>query len=150
MKKIIVNKNRRAFYDYEIFDKYEAGLSLLGSEIKSIREGRVTLKGSFISIQNGEAFWKNGLIQQWENSSKGYGHDEYRNRKLLLHKKELKKIIKSTEEKGFTIIPLAMILTRGIAKLEIAVAKGKKQYDKRKVIKERDIKRRELANAIRL
>ena len=149
MKKL-VNKNRRAFYDYEIGDKYEAGISLLGSEVKSIRESRVTLKGSFISIQNGEAFWKSGLIQPWENSAKGTGHEERRDRKLLLHKKELKKIIKAMDEKSATIVPLALVLVRGRAKLEIAIAKGKKQYDKRHAIKNKDIKRRELASAIRL
>jgi len=149
MKKV-VNKNRRAFFDYEIGDKYEAGLSLLGTEIKSIRESRVTLKGSFISIQNGEAFWKSGLIQPWEHTKKGFGHEEMRDRKLLLHKKELKKIIKSTADNGTTIVPLALVLVRGKAKLQIAIAKGKKQYDKRHALKTKDVKRRELASAIRL
>ncbi len=149
MKKL-VNKNRRAFYDYEIGDRYEAGISLLGTEIKSIREGRVTLKGSFISLQGGEAYWKSGLIQPWEHTKKGTGHEENRDRKLLLHKKELKKIIKAMDEKGATIVPLALVLVRGRAKLEIALAKGKKQYDKRHSLKEKDIKRRELASAIRL
>ncbi len=149
MKKL-VNKNRRAFYDYEIGDKYEAGISLLGSEIKSIREGRVTLKGSFVSVQGGEAFWKSGNIQPWEHMKKGTGHDEQRDRKLLLHKKELKKITKALDERGATIVPLALVLVRGRAKLEIAIAKGKKQYDKRHDLKAKDITRRELASAVRL
>ncbi|HID91937.1 TPA: SsrA-binding protein SmpB [Candidatus Peregrinibacteria bacterium] len=149
MKKL-VNKNRRAFYDYEIGDRYEAGMSLFGSEIKSIREGRVTLRGSFISIQGGEAFWKSGLIQPWEHMKQGTGHEDRRDRKLLLHKKELKKIIKAMDERGATIVPLALVLVRGRAKLQIAIAKGKKQYDKRHDLKEKDVKRRELAGSIRL
>ncbi len=145
-----MNKNRRAFYDYEIGDVYEAGISLLGSEIKSIRHGHVTLKGSFVSIQGGEAFWKNGSIQPWEHMNTIAGYAEQRDRKLLLHKKELKKLEKAMEEKGFTIIPLALFLVGGYAKLEIAVAKGKKQYDKRHALKVKDIYRREMASAVRL
>ncbi len=144
----LINKNRRAFYDYEIGQRFEAGISLLGSEIKSIRASRVTLKGSFISLINGQAVWKGGLIQPWEHQQKGSGHDERRERPLLLKKKELKQLTKAMEEKGFTIIPIALGLVRGRAKLEIALAKGKKQYDKRHTIKARDVERRELRNII--
>lgn len=138
----IISKNRRAFYDYEIFDKFEAGISLLGSEIKSIRENRVSLKGSFISFSSGEAIWKNGQIQNSAFSSNNKNHEVERERKLLLHKKEINKIIKNVEEKGYTVVVLSMGLLGGNAKLNIALAKGKKNYDKRHSLKEKDIERR--------
>lgn len=141
----LISKNRRAFYDYEIGHRYEAGISLLGSEVKSIRAGKVTLKGSFISLRNGKAVWKGGLIQPWEHQS-GAGHEERRERPLLLHKKELQKLQKLMDEKGYTIVPIALGLVRGNVKLEIALAKGKKQYDKRHSIKARDVERRDLRN----
>jgi SsrA-binding protein len=138
----IISKNRRAFYDYEIFDKFEAGISLLGSEIKSIRENRVSLKGSFVSFASGEAIWKNGQIQQSIIESNGKGHEVERERKLLLKKKEIKKIIKHIEEKSYTVIVLSIALIRGLAKINIALAKGKKNYDKRHSLKQKDIERR--------
>ena len=137
----IIAKNKRAFFDYEIIKKYQAGLSLMGSEIKSIREHKVSMLGSFVSIQNGEAFWKGGQIARWESAGQ-VSHEEDRERKLLLHKAEIVKMQKFLDEKGLTIIPLSLGLVRGRAKLEIAVAKGKKNYDKRNTIKERDLSRR--------
>ena len=138
----IIAKNKRAFFDYEIIKKYQAGLSLMGAEIKSIREHKVSMLGSFVSIQNGEAFWKGGQIARWESAGQ-VSHEEDRDRKLLLHKAEIIKMQKFLDEKGLTIVPLSLGLVRGRAKLEIAVAKGKKNYDKRNTIKERDISRRE-------
>ena len=138
----LISKNRRAFYDYEIGQRYESGISLLGSEIKSIRASRVTLKGSFISLRDGQAVWKGGTIQHWEQAGEGKGHEERRDRPLLLHKKELKKMQKAVDEKGYTIIPIALGLVRGRAKLEIALAKGKREYDKRHSLKNKDIARR--------
>jgi len=137
----IIAKNKRAFFDYEIIKKYQAGLSLMGSEIKSIREHKVSMLGSFVSIQNGEAFWKGGQIARWESAGQ-VSHEEDRDRKLLLHKAEIIKMQKFLDEKGLTIVPLSLGLVRGRAKLEIAVAKGKKNYDKRNTIKERDVSRR--------
>jgi len=138
----IIAKNKRAFFDYEIIKKYQAGLSLMGSEIKSIREHKISMLGSFVSIQNGEAFWKGGQIARWESAGQ-VSHEEDRDRKLLLHKAEIVKMQKFLDEKGLTIVPLSLGLVRGRAKLEIAVAKGKKNYDKRNTIKERDLSRRE-------
>ena len=97
-------------------------------------------------MRNGEAWWKSGQIKPWENQSNGNGHDETRDRKLLLNKKEIKKIERMMDEKGFTIVPIALGLVRGNIKLEIALAKGKKEYDKRHTIKNRDVERRELRN----
>ena len=142
MKQIAANK--RAYYDYEILETYEAGLVLTGSEIKSIREGKVSLKGSFISVRNGESWWKGGMVLPWSNAAKGTNHEENRERKLLLHKKEIKKIQKSLDLMGYTVVPLKLGLVRGRAKIVIGLAKGKKNYDKRHSIKKRDIERREL------
>lgn len=115
----------------------------MGTEIKSIREHRVSLKGSFISVRSGEVWWKGGQIQPWEHSG-STGHEINRERKLLLNKREIKKLQKALDEKGFTIVPLALGLSRGRAKLEIALARGRKKYDKRQAIKSRDIERRDL------
>lgn len=134
----VIAKNKRAFYDYEILKKYEAGLSLFGSEIKSIREGNVNIKGSFISVRSGEAFWKGGFIKHWRFAGKNT-EDEARDRKLLLNKREIVHLEKGLNEKGNTVIPLALGLVRGRAKLEIALARGKRQYDKRQTLKQRDV-----------
>lgn len=136
----IIAKNKRASYDYEILKKYQAGLSLNGSEIKSIREHNVNIKGSFVSIRNGEAFWKSGFIKHWKYSAHE-PMEENRDRKLLLHKREIAHLEKALNEKGNTIVPLALGLVRGRAKLEIGLARGKKKYDKRESIKKRDMDR---------
>ncbi len=135
-----LSQNRRARFDYEILKTFISGISLLGSEVKSLRLNRVSLKGSFISVRNKEAFWKGGSIQPWENAQ--IQHDERRDRKLLLNKKELKELERASDEKGNTIVPLGIGFIRGKAKLEIGLARGKKQYDKRNTIKARDIERR--------
>ncbi len=139
----IIAKNKRAFFDYEIIKKFVAEISLLGTEIKSVRDHKVSMLGSFISVQNNEAFWKGGQIARWDCAGQT-SHEENRERKLLLHKKEIKTMQKALDEKGYTIIPLALGLEKGRAKLEIAIAKGKKQYDKRQTIKNRDLERREI------
>ncbi len=139
----IIAKNKRAFFDYEILKQFQAGISLLGTEIKSIRDHRVSLLGSFVSVQNGEAWWKGGQIAKWEHAGK-LSHDENRERKLLLHKKEIATLQKFLDERGYTIVPLSLGLVRGKAKLEIGIAKGKKNYDKRQAIKKRDLERREM------
>lgn len=142
----VVVKNRKAFHDYFIEERYEAGLVLQGTEIKSIRNGRVQLKEAYISIRNGEAFVKNMHIAQYKQGNR-YNHEENRDRKLLLHKHEIEKLQRSETQDGYTIIPLAMHLVRGRAKLEIATGKGKHLYDKRQVEKERTMKR-EMEKAI--
>lgn len=144
----LIAKNKRAYFDYQIFKKYEAGLVLLGTEIKAIRDHRVSIKGSFISVRNGEAWWKGGQIAKWEQAGKG-SHEENRERKLLLNKKELKYLQKKLDEKGLTVVPLALGLVGGKAKIEIGLAKGKKEYDKRNTMKERDVARKETRGIVR-
>lgn len=136
----VVVKNRKAFHDYFIEDRFEAGLVLLGTEIKSIRQGKVQLKDAYISIINNEAFIKGMHIAQYDQGNR-FNHDETRERKLLLHAHEIQKLQKATQLQGYTIVPLAMHLSKGRAKLEIAMAKGKHLYDKRQVEKERSMKR---------
>ncbi|MBX2846142.1 MAG: SsrA-binding protein SmpB [Saprospiraceae bacterium] len=134
-------KNRRATFDYLLEDKFVAGLVLTGSEIKSIREGKANLTDGFCHFHRHE-LWVKGLhIAPYKQASYN-GHEEMRDRKLLLNKRELKKIRKKLEEKGFTLIPTRLFLNdRGFAKLEIALAKGKKQYDKRESLKKKDSQR---------
>ena len=136
-----VTVNRRARKDYSILKTYEAGMVLTGSEVKSIRQGNVNLKDSYVAIRNGEAFLVNAHVAEYRNS--GYlNHDPERQRKLLLHRQEIKKIDKQVKGKGSTVIPLKMYFNpRGRIKLEIAIAKGKREYEKKQAIKERDIRR---------
>lgn len=136
----IIALNKKASYDYFLFDTYEAGLVLEGSEIKSIREGRVNLKDTYINIKNGEAFIINMHIANYEKSS-FFLPSTTRTRKLLLNKIEINKIGVKINEKGFTIVPTKIYLKNGLAKLEIALAKGKHNYDKREVEKNKDINR---------
>lgn len=138
-KNITVNK--KAFHDYEIIEKYEAGIALLGSEVKSIREGRVSFKDSYVEIKSQEAFLVSTHIAPYPNATYN-NHEPERERKLLLHKQELKKLDRKIKTRGVTIVPLRMYLTpKGKVKLEIALAKGKRLYDKKQKIKEKDIQR---------
>jgi SsrA-binding protein len=136
----VIALNKKANYDYFLFDTYEAGLVLEGSEIKSIREGKVNLKDSYVHIKNGEAFIINMHIANYEKSS-FFLPSTTRTRKLLLNKIEINKISIKINEKGFTIVPTRIYLKNGLAKLEIALAKGKHNYDKREVEKNKDINR---------
>lgn len=132
--KLIAN-NKRAFYDYHISDKYEAGIELVGSEVKSIRNGGISINESFITIDNDEVFLKNAYIKPYDKS-KSFCPDSKRNRKLLLHKLEIKKLNKAKDTKGMTIVPLKVYITnKGLVKIEIALAKGKKLFDKREALK---------------
>lgn len=134
-------KNRQASFEYELQEKYIAGMVLTGTEIKSIREGKVNLQDGYVYFNNGEAFVKGINISPYSHGMH-FNHDATRERKLLLKKSEIKKIEARVEEKGLTLLPLRLFLTdRGFAKLEIAVGKGKKTHDKRESIKERDVKR---------
>lgn len=134
-------KNKKAGFLYEFIDKYTAGIQLLGTEIKSIKSGKASLTESYCAFYNGELYIKNMNISEYEN--RGYmNHDTRRERKLLLTKKELIKLEKKTKEKGLTIIPLLMFINeKGLAKLDIALARGKRQFDKREDIKTKDTKR---------
>lgn len=132
--------NRKARYDYEIESTYEAGIVLTGTEIKSIRQGKANIKDSYAIIRNNEIYLLNSHISLYEEGNR-FNHEEERTRKLLLHKKEILKLKNKLEIEGYTLIPLKIYFVRGRAKVEIGLAKGKKLYNKKEVIKERDIKR---------
>jgi len=134
-------RNRQATFHYELLDKLVAGIALKGTEIKSIREGKVNLQDGYCYFSNGEAFVKGINITPYSQGTH-YNHEEARERKLLLKKSELKKLEARVEEKGLALIPVRLFINeRGLAKLEIAVARGKKVHDKRDSIKEKDLKR---------
>jgi len=144
-----IAKNKKAYHDYFIEDKFEAGLVLSGSEVKGIRAHRVNLKDSFIRFVKGEAYLFNAHIGRLETTHHFYGHEERGARKLLLHKKELLKLQKAVERDGYTVVPLQLYFNnRNIAKLQIALAKGKHLHDKRQDLKERDQKR-DIARALK-
>jgi SsrA-binding protein len=138
MKAIV---NRKARHDYDIIETYEAGIELKGSEVKSIRMGSANLKDAYAEIDGGEVYVNNFHISPYKFASAHTNHDPYRKKKLLLHKSQIRRLIGKTKEKGLTLIPLKVYSQHGKIKLELALAKGKKLYDKRKDIKERDIKR---------
>ncbi|MFN6945311.1 MAG: SsrA-binding protein SmpB [Cytophagaceae bacterium] len=141
IQKTVNIRNKKASFEFQFIDTYVAGISLMGTEIKSIRQGKVNLQDGFCYFNNEELFVKNLHISKYDEGSY-YNHDPLRDRKLLLTKKELKKLLTKSEEKGLTIIPIRLFINdRGLAKLEIALAKGKKLYDKREDIKQKDIKR---------
>lgn len=133
-------KNKKAYFDYIVLEEKEAGIALLGTEIKSIRKGSVDLKDSFITIKNNEAFILNMYIAKYEEGNI-FNHDERRTRKLLLHKSEIKKLKEKVSTEGLTLIPLKIYLKKNYAKVLVGLCKGKKLYDKRASIKERDLKR---------
>lgn len=133
-------KNKKAYFDYFIEETYEAGIVLTGTEIKSIRKGSANLKDSYARIKENEAFVINMFISTYEEGNR-FNHDERRERKLLLNKKEIGKIKERVEKEGFSFIPLKLYLKNGRAKLLVGVAKGKKTYDKRQALKEKDIER---------
>ena len=135
-------KNKRAYFDYTVLEDLEAGIALSGTEIKSVRNGSVDLKDSFINIKNNEAFIINMYIAKYEEGNI-FNHEELRTRKLLLHKKEIKKLKEIREKERYSIVPLKLYFKHGRAKILIGIAKGKKMYDKRESIKERDEKRQE-------
>jgi SsrA-binding protein len=133
-------QNRKARHDYNVEDTYEAGLVLKGTEVKSLRQGKASFTDSFAFIQEREVWLRELYIKPYEHGSY-YNHDPRRPRKLLLNKKEIRALEKAIEQKGFTIIPLKLYFKKGNAKVLIGVAKGKKRFDKRDSIKEKDVKR---------
>jgi SsrA-binding protein len=136
----VVATNRKAFHEYFISDTFEAGLALVGSEIKSIRAGRVSLQDGYVSFEQGEAWLANVHIAQYDPASR-QNHDPKRRRKLLLHRREIDRLAGKVQEKGFTVIPTRLYLKDGRAKVEIGLAKGKRLYDKREAIAKRDSQR---------
>lgn len=144
-----IAKNKKAWFDYEIIEKFEAGLVLKGSEVKAIRAKRVNLKDSFIRFVKGEAVLFNAHIAQLETTHYYYKHEERGSRNLLLHRKEIEKMIRAVERDGFTVVPLQMYFNdRNLVKIQVAIAKGKKEHDKRASLKEKDMNR-DIARAIK-
>ena len=131
-------KNRKALYDYTISDTYEAGIVLTGTEIKSIRDGKANLKDSYAIIKKGECFILGMHISPYDKGNR-FNHDEYRTRKLLLHKNEILKIRDKIEIKGYTLVPIKLYFSKNKAKILLGIGKGKKVYDKRESMKEKDI-----------
>ena len=136
----VIGKNRKAFFDYFVDIKIECGIVLQGSEVKSVKMGRISFNDAFAEISGGEVFIKNFSIAEYVHASY-FGHKPDRVRKLLLHKEEIKRLDRKVREKGYTLIPLEFYLKNGRLKVMLGLCKGKKLYDKRDAIKERDIKR---------
>ena len=136
----IIAVNRQASHEYFLLDRYEAGLSLVGTEIKAIRQGNCNLKNSYVDIENGEAFLKDMHIAEYDRGNR-FNHETKRPRKLLLHKKEINRLAQKVKTDGLTIVPTSLYLHKGKAKVEIALAKGKKLYDKRQSLKDKEVKR---------
>lgn len=137
----IIADNKKAYFDFEIIEKIECGIALLGAEVKSIRQGNITLRDAYAKILNNELWMVGGHIAPYKQGGQFAETDPIRSRKLLIHKKELKRLIGKTEEKGFTLIPLRLYIKGNLIKLEIGLARSKKHFDKRHSIKEREIKR---------
>ena len=144
---VSIAKNRRARHDYAILDTYEAGLVLTGSEVKSLRDGKANLSDAYGIVRNGELFLLNLHISPYERASYN-NHEPTRTRKLLLHKREIRRLIGAVERQGLTLVPLELYFKRGVAKVAMALGKGKKLHDKRDAEKQRDADR-EIARAVR-
>ena len=145
-EKVVAN-NRAAFHEYFILDALEAGLELLGTEVKSLRDGKANIKDGYVRIENGQAYLHNVDIQPWMTGNRN-NHERLRSRRLLMHKGEILELHQKTKEQGLSIVPLKLYFHRGKVKVEIALVKGKKSWDKRQAISERDAKR-EMDRAIR-
>lgn len=133
----LIAQNKKARHDYFIKDTFEAGIALTGTEIKSIRARRISLRDGYVQIIDGSAFLENVHISEYKEGNR-YNHDPLRSRRLLLHKKEIRRLAKAQSERGITIIPLKVYLKHGFAKVLIGIGQGKKEYDKRETIKKRD------------
>jgi len=136
----IIAQNRKARHDYDILEAFETGIALQGTEVKSLREGKANLKDCYARIKNGEVFLHNLHISPYEKGNI-YNHDPLRIRKLLLHRKEIRKLSGRVEEKGLTLVALKVYFRKGKAKVELGLARGKKMYDKREDIAKRDVQR---------
>ena len=135
-----VAQNKRARFEYQIVETTEVGIVLKGSEVKSVRQGKVDISDCFASIKDGEIWLHNMHVAAYQNAGP-LNHNPKRSRKLLLHKREIRKLLGKTKQKGFSLVPLRLYWKHGLAKLELAVAKGKKSFDKRESIKQRDQER---------
>lgn len=137
----VITANRQAYHDYTVERTVEAGISLVGTEIKSIRLGHVNLRGSYALVRKGEIWLENAHIAAYEQGGTRANHDPMRNRKLLLHKREINLLVSKVATKGLTLIPLKLYLKGGKAKIELGLCRGKKLYDKRDALAEREVKR---------
>ncbi|MEK7664639.1 MAG: SsrA-binding protein SmpB [Patescibacteria group bacterium] len=137
----IFSENKKAHYDYSILEKFEAGLILLGQEVKSIKAGRINLSGSYVVFNKIEPYLVGVRVPPWQPNNAGADYNEERQRKLLLNKKEINYLIGKSKERGFSLIPLKVYEKSGRIKLEFGLAKGKKKYDKKEKIKKRDVER---------
>lgn len=137
----VVSDNRKARYLYDILETYEAGVQLTGTEVKSIRAGKINMQDGYALIRNSEAWLLNVHISPYTSSSQYFNHDPRRTRKLLLHRQEIRKLIGKVEQQGLTLVPLKMYLKRGLVKVSIGLAKGKKLHDKREDLKRRQDQR---------
>lgn len=135
-------QNKKAFHNYSIEDAFEAGIVLTGQEVKSIKNGQASLAGAFVSILGGEAFLRNAYVGKYKQAANLDSYNESRDRKLLLHKNEILRLVSRLNEKGTTLIPLEIYTKKNRIKVRVAVARGKKQYDKRESIKKKEIKRK--------
>ena len=133
-------RNRKALHDYHILDRWEAGIALLGSEVKSLREGKGQLRDAYGQIKGGELYLVGAHISPYDPASRD-NHDTRRDRKLLMHRHQIRRLIGKVMEKGLTLVPLSIYFKEGKAKVELALAEGKREYDKRASIKEKDIRR---------
>ena len=140
MSKKVITQNRKARHDYEILDRFEAGLVLKGTEVKSLRNGQVTLKDSYADVSQGEMYLVGVHISPYEMGNI-YNHEPERRRKLLMHRREIDKIGAQVAEKGLALVPLSMYFLNGKAKVELGLCRGKKSHDKRDTIRDRDVKR---------
>ena len=141
----IITKNKTAYFQYSILEEFEAGISLIGHEVKAIKTGRINIKGSYASIRNGEMFLIGATIPPYQAKNISKNYDENRDRKLLLKKKEIQHLADKIEKKGLTIVPLRVYSVRGKVKIGVGLAKGKKEFDKRakikKMVTEREMQR---------
>jgi SsrA-binding protein len=144
----ILSDNRQARFQYEILETYEAGIELKGTEVKSIRAGKVNLRDGFALIRDGEALLLNVQISPHDTTSQSFNHDPRRTRKLLLHKDEIRKLTGKVQQQGLTLIPLRLYMKRGWVKVDIGLARGKKLHDKREDVRRRD-DQREMARAMK-
>ena len=143
----VITENRKARHDYHIEETYEAGIVLSGTEVKSLRLGRANLTDSYAGVENGEVFLYNCHISPYDHGNR-FNHEPKRKRKLLLHRREINRLVGLTQQKGYTLVPLRMYFTRGLAKVELALARGKRSYDKREDLAKRDTQR-QIARALK-
>ncbi|UZE93433.1 MAG: SsrA-binding protein SmpB [Candidatus Nealsonbacteria bacterium] len=136
-----ITKNKKAYFNYEILERFRAGISLIGQEVKSIKSGRISLQGTYVVLKDEEVFLIGANIPPYQPKNAPKDYNPERTRKLLLKKSEIKYLIGKTKQKGLTIVPLRVYSIRGKIKLEIAIAKGKKKFDKRELIKKREVER---------